>query len=110
MIVAVPVTPEGLVDHSWGKAEQVAVAKVSGNEIDSWEVHDVGWREKHDLGAHGRHHARIVRFLLANQVEVVVIDHAGAPMINTLRKMGLKIVLDAAGPAREAVLAAAATS
>lgn len=107
MIVAVPVTEDGSVDHRWGKADQVAIADISDDKIQAWEVYDVGWHRQHDAAGHGRHHATIVRFLLDNKVQAVVIDHAGASMINTMQKMGLKIILDASGPAREAALLAA---
>ena len=106
MIVAVPVTPEGLVDPRWGKADQVAVATVRDGAIQQCVVHQTDWQRSHDEGHHGTHHARVVRFLRDNDVEAVVIDHAGAPMLNTMQKMGLKIVLDVAGPAREAALLA----
>lgn len=106
MIVAVPVTPEGQLDRRWGKADQVAVANVVDGAIESWEIHDTNWHRLHDTSHHGAHHARVVRFLRDNNVEAVVIDHAGAPMLNTMQKMGIKIVLDASGPAREAALLA----
>lgn len=112
MIVAVPVTQNGEVDSRWGKADQVAVAKVTDDQIDAWNVHETGWHKLHDQshqeGHHGGHHARIVRFLRDNEVETVVIHHAGAPMINTMEKMGLNILVNASGPAKDAVLAAAA--
>ena len=106
MVVAVPVTAEEMVDPRWGKADSVAVARVEDGAVRDWQVHRTDWHRLHDEGHHGTHHARVVRFLRDNQVEAVVIDHAGAPMLNTMQKMGLKIVLDAAGPAREAVLLA----
>lgn len=106
MIVAVPVTPDGQVDPRWGKADQVAIATVEDGRVTSWEVHETNWHRLHDEGTHGSHHARVVRFLINNGVEAVVIDHAGAPMLNTMTKMGLRIVLDASGPARAAALLA----
>lgn len=107
MIVAVPVTLDGQVDHRWGKADRVAVADVVDGEIASWKVHDTGWHHLHGQGHHGTHHGRIVRFLVDNDVETVVIHHAGASMINTMQKMGLKIVTNASGSARAAATAAA---
>ena len=106
MIVAVPVTPGGDVDRRWGKANQVAIAEVSGGVVQIWQVHDTDWQRLHDEGPHGTHHGRIVRFLRDNGVEAVVINHAGPPMLNTMRKLGLTIVAGASGPAREAVLLA----
>lgn len=109
MIVAVPVTPEGRVDPRWGKASQVAVARVDDGEISSWEEHTVGWDRLHDEGTHGSHHARIVRFLRDHHIDAVVIDHCGAPMLNVMQKMGLVVVVDAEGPAREVIGQAAPT-
>lgn len=106
IIVAVPVTPDGQVDQRWGKANQVAVADVVNGEVGSWQVFDTNWLRLHDEGHHGAHHARIVRFLREHNVEAVVINHAGAPMLNTVGKMGLTVVVNARGPAREAVLTA----
>ena len=107
MIIAVPVTDDEQVDPRWGKARNVAVAKVEDGAIRSWEVFPVGWDVLHDQGEHGTHHARIVTFLRNNNVDGVVINHAGTPMMNTMAKMGLAIAVDAAGPARHAALRAA---
>lgn len=106
MIIAVPVTPSGDVDRRFGKADQVAVAEVIDGKITSWVIHDTDWQRHHAQSPHGTHHGRIVRFLIDNSVEAVVIDHAGVPMINTMQKMGLTVVLDAVGPAKEAVVLA----
>lgn len=106
MIIAVPVTPQGQVDTRWGKAHYVAVAQLDAGEIASWEQHEVSWDDLHDQAGHGSHHARIVRFLREHSVEAVVINHCGAPMMNTMEKMGLVIVVDAQGDAREIALRA----
>lgn len=106
MIIAVPVTPQELVDPRWGKAHDVVIAHVDGEEIVSWEHHEVCWDDLHDQGEHGAHHARIVRFLREQRVEAVVINHCGPPMMNTMQKMGLVIVVDAQGEAREVVVKA----
>lgn len=106
MIVAVPVTDDGQVDRRWGKARQVAIATVVDGEIKDWTIHETNWDRLHDEGHHGAHHARVVRFLRDNNVEAVVIDHAGASMLNTMTKMRLTITLDASGPARAAALTA----
>ncbi len=106
MVVCVPVTVDGAVDHSWGRARRVAVAEVTGGGVASWEEFDVGWDVLHDSDGEGRHHARLARFLLDHQVEAVAAGHMGAPMEHMLGKMGLKVVLGASGDAREAALAA----
>ena len=107
MVVCVPVTEEGAVDHSWGRARRVAVAGVADGRVVSWEEFDVGWDALHDSGGEGGHHARLARFLLDHHVEAVAADHMGVPMEHMLGKMGLRVVLGASGDARRAAVAAA---
>lgn len=107
MIVAIPVTPAGAVDPRWGRAHSVAIAQVEQDQIATWQVHDVAWDESHDESTHGSHHARIVRFLRESAVDAVVMHHCGQPMANTMTKMGLVLVWEASGDAREAVQQAA---
>lgn len=108
VILVVPVGPDGAVGPSFGKAVAVAVARVEGGEVRSWDVFDVAWDVAHDAGTHGSHHARIVRFLRDHGVERVVARHVGAPMQRTLASMGVTAVLGAEGDAQDAALAAAA--
>lgn len=107
VILVVPVGPGGAVGPSFGKAVAVAVARVEGGEVRSWDVFDVGWDVAHDAGTHGSHHARIVRFLREHGVERVVARHVGDPMRRTLASMGVTAVLGAEGDAHDAALAAA---
>ena len=102
IIVCVPVTADGVLDPSWGRAERVAVATVSEDGIDDWQEFDVGWGSLHDSGTEGSHHARIARFLRDHSVEAVAAHHMGPPMANMLEKMGLSVRLDQTGSAREA--------
>lgn len=106
MIVCIPVTEEGFVDPGWGRADRVAVAKVTANAIDDWQEFDVGWGRLHDSGPEGGHHARIARFLTEHEVEAVIADHMGPPMEHMLGKMGIKVHLGAAGRASDALLGA----
>ncbi|MGB8021757.1 MAG: NifB/NifX family molybdenum-iron cluster-binding protein [Candidatus Nanopelagicales bacterium] len=108
MILAVPVGPDDVVGHSFGKATSVAVARVEDGTIAGWEAFEVGWHVTHDSGTHGSHHARIVRFLRDHGVDCVVARHVGPPMQRTLDSMGVRLVLGADGDARAAVVAAAA--
>jgi predicted Fe-Mo cluster-binding NifX family protein len=105
MKVCVPVSDDQVVG-GWGKAQRVAVAVVEQGVVLSWEEIDVRWDLSHDEGTEGSHHARIVRFLREHDVEVVVTHHMGAPMANTIDKMGIRVVREASGDARAAVLAA----
>lgn len=100
--VCVPVTPTGEVDRRWGKAAQVALARVEDGSVVDWRVVDVGWDRLHDEGGEGKHHARIVRFLRDHGVTVVVAGGMGPPMQNTLAKLGVRSVLGATGDARAA--------
>lgn len=105
-IVCVPVRPDGQLDPRWGKAAAVAVARVQGDAIASWEVFPVGWDVLHDAGGEGGHHARVARFLMEHGVNVVVANHMGPPMEQMLRQMRLTVRLGAAGDAHRAVIAA----
>ncbi len=106
MRVCVPVTPTGQVDR-WGRARQVAVAKVMSGEIVDWQLSNVGWDDLHDAGTEGAHHARVARFVREQGVEAVVAEHMGADMAHMLHRLGMTVHLGASGDARTAVLAAA---
>lgn len=108
MIVVVPVAPDGQVGGHFGKAHLMAVANVQGGAVVDWRVEEVAWDVQHDLGTHGSHHARIVRFMVDNRVEAVCFIHMGPPMMNTLTKLGLTLLPITPGDAREQVAAAIA--
>lgn len=107
MKVCVPIGAGGTVGPRWGKADRVAVADVTGGAITAWEEFDVGWDVLHDQGTEGSHHARVVKFLRDNQVEVVAAPHVGPGMVRMLDTMRIRLVTGAAGDARSAALAAA---
>ncbi len=107
MVICIPVTPDGAVDHSWGRAGHVAVMRVEDGRIVASEDHAVGWDALHDAGSEGGHHARIATFLREQGVEVVVSGHMGEPMARMLGSMGVGVRLGAAGEARAAALEAA---
>ena len=106
MIVCVPVTPDGQVDSSWGRAPRVAVAHVHDGRTTAWDEHAVAWDALHDVGTEGGHHARVATFLKNHRVEVVVAGHMGPPMRQMLSAMRILTRLGAHGDAREAVEAA----
>jgi predicted Fe-Mo cluster-binding NifX family protein len=106
MIVCVPVTPDGQVDPSWGRAGRVAVARVEGGQITAWDEHAVAWDVLHDVGMEGGHHARVATFLRDHGVEVVVAGHMGPPMAQMLAKARILARTGAQGDARQAVEAA----
>lgn len=109
VIACVPVTADGLgLDRRWGKAGHVAVARVEGGRIASWETFPVGWDALHDAGTEGGHHARIARFLMEHHVQVVAANHMGPPMARMLHEMGLTVILDVQGDPAAAVLSAVA--
>ena len=107
-IVCIPVTADGRVGPSWGRAPRVAVGRVDAGAIVGWTEHDVRWDASHDDGTEGGHHARIARFLIDNGVQVVAADHMGPPMVRMLGSMGLRVVLGGAGDARAMAVAVAA--
>lgn len=103
MIVCVPVTPDGQVDSSWGRAPRVAVATVQDGRITTWDEHAVAWDALHDVATEGGHHARVATFLKSHGVEVVVAGHMGPPMVQMLSKMRILARLGVQGDARTAV-------
>ena len=106
MIMCVPITSEGIVDPSWGRADSIAVAEVQDGKITNWQVIEVSWSRLHDEGTPGSHHARVAKFLREHQIEVVVANHIGDGMVRMLETMGLPARLGAVGDAKAAVLSA----
>lgn len=107
MNVAVSITPTGQIDPRWGRADVVAVASVSGSDLNEWQEYDVRWSTLHDGGTEGSHHARVARFLREHAVRVVVVEHLGAGMQRMLDSMGIQVVTGASGDARQAAVAPA---
>ncbi len=103
MIVCIPVESAGNIDPRWGRADRLALAEIQAGDIVRWEEVEVLWSVLHDQAGEGSHHARVVRFLRDNGVEVVVAAHMGESMARTLAKMGLQVYLGASGDARVAV-------
>jgi predicted Fe-Mo cluster-binding NifX family protein len=104
VVVCIPVAGDGTVEHRWGRAPHVAVARVRAGEIVEWAEHAVRWDVLHDTGTEGSHHARVIRFLRENDVTAVVASHMGPPMVTSITKLGLDLHLGATGDARQAVL------
>ncbi len=105
-IVCIPVTDDGQVGHSWGKAPVVAIARLDNGTIESWRTEAVGWDLSHDEGTSGSHHARVARFVQDHGITTVLAAHMGEPMQNMLTKLGVDVQQDVAGDARAAVAAA----
>ncbi len=101
MIVCMPVQANGQVGDGWGRAHDVAVARVEGSEVQDWTEYPVRWDELHDQGGEGQHHARIARFLMDHGVERVISGHMGPGMKHMLDKMNISTVLDVRGEARD---------
>ena len=91
----------------WGRAQRIAIAAVEDGAVTEWTEHDVRWDLAHDEGTEGSHHARVVRFLRDNAVQVVATGHMGPPMARMLATMGIRVTVDAAGEPRTAAVAAA---
>ncbi len=95
------------VGGGWGRAQRIAIATVEDGSVTRWAEHDVRWDLAHDEGTEGSHHARVVRFLRDNGVQVVATGHMGPPMARMLGTMGIQAVVDAAGDPRAVALAVA---
>jgi predicted Fe-Mo cluster-binding NifX family protein len=107
VIIAAAIGPDGTIGHAWGRAEAVAVARVTDGRIEDWQEHGVGWDRSHDQGTHGSHHARVVAFLREQGVEMVLAHHVGEGMRRMLATMGIVLVEGAGGDARAAMVDAA---
>ena len=103
--VCVPVTPDGAIDERWGRAQRVAVATIAGGEVQDWQEFQVGWDTLHDAGSEGAHHARVATFLRDNGIETIGVNHVGPGMRRMLETMGIRLVTDIAGDARDAAAA-----
>jgi len=102
MVVCMPVTGDGHVGDGWGRAHDVAVAKIgTTGEVLVWEEFNVRWDVAHDEGGEGQHHARIARFLMEHEVKRVISGHMGPGMEHMLEKMSIGTVLGVHGSARE---------
>jgi predicted Fe-Mo cluster-binding NifX family protein len=106
--VLVTVSPDGTVAPGLGRAKLVAIATVQDGRVSSWQEHAVGWDAAHDEGTEGAHHARIAKFLREHEVDAVVTGKAGPGMVRMLGTMGVRLVMDVTGDARDAAVAAAA--
>ena len=109
MIIAVNIEGD-LVGGGLGRSANMAVADVQAGQIVNWTETAVGWDALHDdpTSNHGAHHARIAKFMKDNQVDAIVSGHIGPPMAHTLGLMEIHMFVGAEGPARQAVLMAAA--
>lgn len=107
MRLCIPVTTDGQVGQSWGRAARVALADVKDGALLAWEEIDVGWDRLHDETTEGGHHARVARFLRDHHVESIAAGHMGEPMVHTLERLGIAVRLGVAGDARQAAIAAA---
>ena len=103
--VCVPVTPDGVVDPRWGRAQRVAVATIAGGEVQDWQEFQVDWNTLHDAGSEGAHHARVATFLRDHGIEAIGVSHVGPGMRRMLETMGIRLVTDITGDARDAAVA-----
>lgn len=103
MIVCAPVTLDGNIDPRWGRADLIAIADISDGKIKTWQEIVVSWSHLHDEGSEGSHHARVVKFLKEQGVEVVIANHMGDGMSRMLKTMKIPVHLGAQGDARAAV-------
>jgi predicted Fe-Mo cluster-binding NifX family protein len=106
MIVCLPVTADGQIGQSWGRADRVAIAELGESGISKWEEFEVGWDKSHDVGEHSEHHDRIAGFLTDHHVSCVVAGHMGPPMVQMLDEMGISVRLGVSGEARRAAASA----
>ena len=78
------------------------MATVAGGAVHEWQVFQVDWDTLHDVGSEGAHHARVATFLRDNGIEAIGVNHVGPGMRRMLETMGIRLVTDIAGDARDA--------
>lgn len=108
--ICVPVTEDGLVAHSWGRAHTLALATLVNGSLREWRTEVVRWDIAHDEGTEGSHHARVARFIRGHEVTAVIAGHMGDGMHNMLAKLGVDVRLGVEGGAHRAVIATAGAS
>ena len=105
--ILVALGADGSVSGGLGRAPRVAVCEASADAVISWEETSVGWDATHDTVPHGTQHGTILRFLVDGRVEAVLAGHAGAPMQEQLKKLGV-VFLEYEGVAAQAAATNAA--
>ena len=108
VVVCAPVSADGTIDSSFGRARRIAVARVEDGTVTDLQDELVAWDEVHDTGTEGGHHARVARFLRDHAVDVVLARHLGPDMAHMLERMGITVRLGAAGDVRASALETAA--
>lgn len=112
MRIAVAVLPNGMVNAHFGRASKMALADVENGAITKWEEIDAPFAEMH--GDHHHHHgaghqpspthqSTIKNFLVEQNVNVVLVHHAGPGLQKVKDDTDIEIVAGAQGNAREAV-------
>ncbi|WP_339063671.1 NifB/NifX family molybdenum-iron cluster-binding protein [Tepidibacillus marianensis] len=119
MKVAVAVLPNGMVNAHFGRANKLALATIENGQISNWEEIEVPFAETHGDHDHGHdhnhdhhdhhhapdHHEGIKNLLVEQEVDMVLLDHAGPGMQKVINETTIKIVVGAKGNAREVVQA-----
>ena len=124
MRVAVAVLPNGMINAHFGRANTLAIATIENKTVANWEEVKVPFEETHgDHGHHDHHHDHdhdhdhhhhhhqpghhegIKNLLVAQNVDMVLLDHAGPGMQKVMDETEIKIVVGAKGNAQDAVQA-----
>ncbi len=105
--ILIALGPDGTVSGGLGRAPRVAVCEASADRVHSWEETSVGWDATHDAVPHGTQHGTILRFLVDGRVKAVLAGHAGAPMQEQLKKLGVVFLEYEGVPAQAAATHAA---
>lgn len=108
VVCAAPLGEDGTIDSSFGRARRMAVVRIEDGTVTGMQEELVAWDVAHDTGSEGSHHARVARFLLDHDVDVVLARHVGPGMAQMLGRMGITLRLGATGDVRASALAAAA--
>mgnify|MGYP006277404633 FL=1 len=106
--ICIPVNADGTIQGRLGQAHAVATCTVDDSGVRDWVEHTVNWDWTYGVDVPGVNHPRVIRFLQAHQVDVVVADEICPGVERTLGVLGIDVRAHRTGMARDLVLDSAA--
>jgi len=132
MRVAIPVLPNGMLNAHLGRTKLMAIAEIVNNQIEKWDVIELGFQvshnehsqndhhhdhddhhhhHHHDHDDHHHHHehdhhhdhSAMREFLEKQNIDFLIIEHLGRGFQLEFQNIKFKIITGAVGKAREVV-------